>query len=226
MIFINATKTDITCIVDEVSNDLWAWAKLPDGSYPLLVVIKNAINMVRGSQLEPELYKQNNIQRAKFGLPPEEISGPKPPQLPDEFMQKLYSFIELLPILKTELNSIRAAFGCYIRKPNCDDQHAHLTEICAHVREFLSLLGEEQSNDLKVKARGGTLKSALRDFKNQEDVVGKAIKRFCEDHGAKIREHQPADAREDIQSQLDALIGYSESALDKAGRLYNQLGRP
>src|SRR5438270_13720838 len=104
MIFINATKTDITRIVDEVSSDLWARAKLPDGSYPLLVVIKNAINMVRGSPLEPELYKQNNMQRAKFGLPLEEIPGPKPPQLPDEFLQKLYSFIELLPILKNELD--------------------------------------------------------------------------------------------------------------------------
>lgn len=76
IVYINSARVDIASIVDVTSSD--AWFLLPDGSYPLLVVLVNAINMVRGSQLESKLQNLMNSLRVRLGLPSKEIISPIP----------------------------------------------------------------------------------------------------------------------------------------------------
>jgi hypothetical protein len=188
-----------------------------------LEVIKIAISWVRGSQVESELRNLMSMLRERLGLLPEKTPGPETPLSPDQFVQKLYHFIRLMPALKIVLDDIHEAFARYVIKPDCYAEQVRLTRVCTPIHEFLSILGEEQSKNLKVKARGGLLKSALLDFNKHQEEVEKQIRHFCDRYGAEIRANQPVDAREDIQLQLDKLIRCYELVLKMAGSLYTQL---
>jgi hypothetical protein len=163
---------------------------------------------------------------AKFGLPPEALPSTEPPQSTDQFMKELNKFIQHMPELERGLETIREAFGNHITSPDCDAAYTHLTTICTPVNTFLTLLEKEQSSSLRVRARGIMLKSALSDFVQQKQEVQECIKRFCENHGAKIRGDQPTDSRENIQRSLVALKIGHELVLEKARELNWKLSRP
>jgi hypothetical protein len=108
IISIGAPIPNITNIVDAVTHDAWAKARLFNDSYPILVVIKNAMNMVRGgSPLETELQNLMRKLSERLGVSPKETPNLEPPQSSDRFLQQLNIFIDdQLPILKNELNTL------------------------------------------------------------------------------------------------------------------------
>lgn len=220
IVYVNAAKYDVANIVDMVSGD--TWCQLPDDSYPVLIVIVNAINMVRGSRLAGKLHKLMNILRDKFGLPPMETLVPKFTQsLPDQFMQRLYDLITLLPILKTKLDGIRGIFGRYLLKQKCQAANARLINLCTPVREFTIIL--ERSEDLKVKNNRSSLRSSLYAFNNQTKIVEDSIGWFSAEYGIVEEEKQPVEERKKIQEELGILIKDCEPVLEAAEILYSLL---
>lgn len=220
IMYSNALNTDIASIVDMVTED--AWCQLPDGTYPILVVLENALNKVRGSQLEPKLLSQMNIRRERFGLPLKEMQGITPPEpFLDDFLQKLYDLIHLMPTLQNILRETSTIFGRYLVKPRCKAVNARLTLARTPVREFAVTL--EQTDNPKVKAYYGWLANALLGFKNQAMVVEGNISQFCDMYGILTGLNQPAASRQDIQNQIFVLLQYSESVVNTAQSLYREL---
>jgi hypothetical protein len=218
--YTNTLNIDIAGIVDMVTED--TWTQLPDGSYPILVVLENALNKVRGSELGNKLFNQMNVLRTRLGLPLIEIQSITPPEpFLDDFLQKLYDFIHQIPILKDLLRETSNAFGHYILKPRCKTVNARFIEACSPVHEFTAVL--EQSDNLQVKAHRGWLSNALLGFNNQAKVIVATISEFCDMYGTSTPMNQPDESRREIRQQLDKLMRCSESVLTTAKILYRDL---
>lgn len=218
--YTNTLNIDIASIVDMVTED--AWSQLPDGSYPILIVLENALNKVRGSGLGNKLFDQMNILRARFGLPLKEIQNIVPPEpFFDVFLQNLYDLIHELPTLQDVLRETANDFGHYILKPRCKTVNARFIEACSPVQEFIAVL--EQSDNLQVKAHRGWLSNALLGFNNQAKVVEATISQFCDLYGTSTPMNQPEESRREIRQQLDMLMRCSESVLKTADSLYSDL---
>ena len=75
-----AAGTHVANIVNAVNDD--AWARLPDGTVPLLLVIENAIYMVQGSGLAAQLQTLHDAVQAAPAPPGG--GGPAPPGAPPD----------------------------------------------------------------------------------------------------------------------------------------------
>lgn len=221
----NIPRVDIESIVEMVVS--YAWFQLVDDRYPILVVIENAINKVRGSQLEGKLYIRLNTLRILLSLPPLDLPDHQTPQLSiDYFSQKLDDLIDLMsqskdriPSLEDELQDIRKFFNQKVLKPRCIAASTHLTKACAPIREFATIL--EETKDLVIKRRRVWLMNALRGFDDQAKVVENSIGQFCREYGTKSQ--QPAEKRGEIQQQFTILIQNYRSVLEMARKLRGEL---
>lgn len=206
----------ITEIVDMVISD--AQLKLPNGSYPLTVLIQNALNMAKGSQLRDKLQLLLKNLNDRLGVVPQINVAPT---LLDGFSQYLENFILQMPALEYELRSISDAFNNYDIQPDCATMSAHLTEVCAPFLDFAILL--MQSKDLKVASHRILIKNALLDFNSQAKVVENNIDRFCEIFESVLEQDLPEEEWLRIQNQLNNLMEFCSSVLEAAEKLCNVL---
>jgi hypothetical protein len=220
--FNDPIKVCITSIVDMVSSD--AWCQLIDGSYPILVVIQNAMYMVRRSKLEIELMILMNKICTRLGLSLLDTPSTEPLISPLAiFMQKLDDLINLLSTFEDELESISDSFKQHIYQLDCVDASNHLIRICGPIRTFSTYL--IRSDDLPqevIPLRFG-LMSSLKSLVKQEGEIEKCISAFCAMYGAE--KEQPSEKRMGIQQQLNILRGHHGSVLDEAEKLQKALKR-
>jgi hypothetical protein len=206
-------KIQITEIVDMVISD--ANYQVQDGSYPLMVLIQNAINRVKGSQIGGELQSFLDTLKDRLGVVPLIDTSSS---LINRFTRILDNFILQMPASQYELRFISDSFDHYILQPDCETLGTHLTEVCATFLEFATLL-----KDLKAIPYLLRLRNSLIDFNRQAEVVKDDINRFCRMYGAVLEEDQPLGERQKIQKQLDDLIKFFSLVSETAKNLRSEL---
>ncbi len=112
----------ITEIVDLVISD--SHFKLPDGSYPIIVLIENALNIVKKSKLGGNLQSlletlQSLLDALKGRLGVVSQINNTTTSL-DRFIQYLDNFILQMPALQYELGRVSDSFDDYIESPDCE----------------------------------------------------------------------------------------------------------
>lgn len=203
-------------IVDLVISDVRF--KLSDGSYPIMVLIQNAINVMDDSKLTGDLQSLLKTLKERLGVVPQSNTATTSLGC---FIQYLDNFILQIPALQYELRSISDCFDDYILQPDCETVGAHLTEVCGPFFTFSTSL--KQSKDLPVISHRIWLMNALLDFNRKAKIVEDNINRFCKTYGAVLDESQPAGERQTIQNQLDALMEFCNSVLETAKNLSSEL---
>ena len=209
-------EVHISEIVDFVVND--TQYKLPDGSYPIMIVIQNALNMVKKSQLSDELQMLLSDLKDRLEVVPQIKAVPTSL---GNFIQYLENFILQMPALQYELKQVAISFSDTIQSPECEVESEHLTEICTKFRELDTIV--KQSRDLDVKSHRIWLMNALLDFNREAKIIEDDINRFCEMYGAELEEDQPGGERQKIYEQLGKLINFCRLVLEAAEKLYNEL---
>jgi TIR domain len=206
----------ITEIVDTVISD--PHFQLPDGSYPIMVLIENALDVVKKSQLRDELQLLLNNLEDRHGVVPQLHAVPTSL---DRFIQYLENFILQMPAVEYELKSITKSFNYYMLQPVCKSLANRLVKVSAPFLELATLL--DQSNIPKVKSFRVSLVFVLHDFNRQAENVEKTVNEFCTTYGTVLEKDQPVAERRAIQYKLDALRVFITSVLEKAKHLINEL---
>jgi hypothetical protein len=191
---------------------------LADSFYPVMVLIQNAINRLKRTQLRGELQSLLDTLKGRLGVIPQ-INHVIPSV--DHFIQYLDNFILQMPALQYELQCISNSFNDYDLQPDCETVSAHITEVCAPFLGLATLL--KQSNDLKIISHRIWLLNALLDFNTQTKVVENNIHRFCEIYEKVLEEDLPEMEWQRIQNQLDDLMKFCRSVLETAEKLCNGL---
>ena len=184
----------ITKIVDTVVSD--PHFQLLDGSYPIIVLIQNAINRVNGIKLEGELQKLLDTLKNRLGVVPhiDTVTTSL-----DCFIQYLENFILQMPALEYELERIPDSLRDSVASPECKEVSEHLNVLCA---QFLEIdITVQQSRDLKVVSHRFPLMNTLADFKQQAKIVERNIEHFCLANEVVLEEDQTMEELEKIQKQ-------------------------
>jgi len=203
----------ITEIVDTLVSD--PNFQLPDGSYPIMVLIQNAINMANRSKLEGELQKLLDTLKNRLGVAPHiDITI----TTLDRFIQYLDNFILQMPALEYEIEHIPDSLRDSVASPECQEVSEHLNELWSRFLEIDSIL--RQSRDLKVVVHRFPLMNALADFNPQAKIVQRNIEQFCLANEVVLEEDQTI---EEIQDQLDILTTHFNKVLKTAKKLSNDL---
>jgi hypothetical protein len=171
--------------------------RLPNGAFPVVVVIQNAMKRVAEQQSKLKLQDFLNTLQSRWGLIQDTISLYK---IPDIFLQELHNFILQLPAVKYDLMYIYDNFDDYIVNPICEDMHTYLVEACKLVANFYSNL--KQYNEPQVFSYRIQLTDVLQEFEMVAEEVEYDIDRFCITYGSDIAQNQSAEEREQIQRCL------------------------
>ena len=203
-------------IVDTVISD--PHFQLPDGSYPIMVLIQNAFNMVKKSQLRDELQLLLNSLKDRLGVVLQILAVPTPL---DRFKQYLENFILQMPALGYELEHIPDSLRDFVASPECNEVCEHLNVICAQFLEVDIIV--QQSRDVEVVSHRFPLMNSLADFNQQANCVQRKSEHFCTANEVVLEEDQTMEELEKIQQQLDLLMLCYTTLLKVARKLSSEL---
>jgi hypothetical protein len=206
----------ITEIVDTVVSD--PHLQLADGSNPIMVLIQNALNMVKSSQLRNELQLLLKTLKERLGITPQ--TNTVTTSL-ERFILDLDDFILQMPAIEYELGLISDSFIDSIASPDCEIVSDHLSAICTQILKLDTIV--KQSHDLEVISHRIWLMDTLADFDQQAKVVQRSMENFCMTNEVILEEDQSVEELEKIQQQLDILSLCFTRVLETASKLSSKL---
>ncbi len=193
--------------------------QLPNGAFPIMVVIQNAMKRVTEQSLKLELQYFLNTLQSRWGVIQDK--NPQPETL-ETFVQEFHNFMLQLPAVKYDLMRIYDYFDDYISDPACENMYTYLTEVCRIIPSFYNSL--KQYHDPEATSYRIRLTGVLQDFDLLAKKIEDVIDRFCIKYGSVIAEDQPEEEREKIQQLLLKLSRQMfDKVLDQVQILYGEL---